>query len=369
MKKLNALILYHVEYEQPRGYDADQRTISYALGWPKYFAQHSKFNCELINIAKKSDCWKLLTGQFSKQTDCIVILHSCFANAQLLRRLNLWKVKKLKFFKAYFMGNEYKHMPQKMKFCEEVGVDLLISMNYDDPILDLYKNRLDCRVESITSAGLDPEVFRPEVPFYDRSVDLGFRAADEPLYFGHQRRVDLMNYFMSIKSEPSLKLDFSMNGKDRFTVSQYNHFLNTCRGQIGSPGGSDYYDIEDHARNLIIKAEHENPNLTVEEAKALLDAHCERRVWANVSGRQSEAAGTKSVMLLYEGDYSGFFEPDVHYIPVSKNYDNTNEVLEKFRDDEYCKRITENAYDVAMTKLTYTKLIDEFYDHVTSMLN
>ena len=39
-----------------------------------------------------------------------------------------------------------------------------------------------------------------------------------------------------------------------------------------------------------------------------------------ISGRQIEAAGTRTVQILFEGRYDGYFLPDVHYIPLKKDF-------------------------------------------------
>ena len=63
--------------------------------------------------------------------------------------------------------------------------------------------------------------------------------------------------------------------------------------------------------------------------------------------------------MLFEGGYDGYFEPDVHYIPLRKDFSNVAEAIAKLRDDETCRRLVDAAYEVAIDRLTYTRLLHD----------
>ena len=86
-----------------------------------------------------------------------------------------------------------------------------------------------------------------------------------------------------------------------------------------------------------------------------------------LSGRNVEAAGTKTVQLLLRGVYGGYLEPDVHYVPLEKDFSNLDEAIAKFRDPAVSALVRENAFAVAQD-LTYTKLVDRFEDALRPLL-
>ena len=86
-----------------------------------------------------------------------------------------------------------------------------------------------------------------------------------------------------------------------------------------------------------------------------------------LSGRNVEAAGTKTVQILLEGAYGGYLQPDVHYIPVRKDFSNLREAIGKFRDESVRNHVRENAFQV-VRELTYPKLIDRFHDALRQLL-
>ena len=87
-----------------------------------------------------------------------------------------------------------------------------------------------------------------------------------------------------------------------------------------------------------------------------------------ISGRNIEAAGTKTVQILFEGHYNGYLTPDEHYISLKKDFSNSDEVFEKFQDISYCQRITDNAYDLAHRELTYHRFLEKLHTKLSSLI-
>src|SRR5439155_14781304 len=76
-----------------------------------------------------------------------------------------------------------------------------------------------------------------------------------------------------------------------------------------------------------------------------------------ISGRNIEAAGTRTAQLLFEGEYGGYFQPDVHYIALKKDFSNVDEAVAKFRDAAFRETVVENAFQLARAELTYDRLL------------
>jgi hypothetical protein len=88
-----------------------------------------------------------------------------------------------------------------------------------------------------------------------------------------------------------------------------------------------------------------------------------------MSGRHVEAAGTRTIQLLFRGHYDGYFRAGEHYIPLERDFSNVEEVLRVFRDAAAVERIVEHAHQLVMSQLTYDALIERFaaaLDRVTS---
>ena len=349
----------------------ENETLSYQQAWPRHFAAHPRFDCDPVDVLSPSDtrrfrAWALIGRA---RYDAVVVLHSVFSNGRYLYGPLLELVARLPGPKAYFIGNEYKGLPEKMWFCEELGIDLLVSQFTTEEPLRLYRERLpQTTVVGIPNTGWDPELFSARVPPEERPVDLGYRAFENDVALGHRERRELADRFLGEADALGLRVDISLDPRDRLDEPRWAEFLNRCKGQLGSEAGGDYFELTDETRNAVNAYRAEHPDASFEEIWARFFRDYRDPVPGRVlSGRNVEAAGTKTVQLLLRGVYGGYLEPDVHYILLEKDFSNLDEAIGKFRDPSVCAKVRENAFEVAQD-LTYSRLIDRFHDVLRPLL-
>jgi hypothetical protein len=361
-RRLNVLVLH-------RG-GASAATLSYQVGWPAAFARHPRFDATLVDVAARgAGRLRPLLRARRRAYEAIVVLHSVFSNEPALHGALRGVVRRHPAAKAFFVGNEYKLMPEKCAFAEELGVRLLVSQIENPKVHALYRERLGCAVTGIPGAGLEPHLFRPRTPLEQRPVDLGMRAYDEPPYFGHQDRHLVAAYFLAHEHRLGLTLDVSFDPARRFDREGWARFLDRCRGQLGAESGPDHFELTDELRRRVNAFVAEKPEASVEEVRARFFPPPEERISGRIiTGRNIEAAGTKTAQLLFEGGYSGYLKPDVHYIPLRRDFANVDEAIAKLRDDAYCRDVTERAHELVHAELTYERLLDRFHGELTPLL-
>lgn len=352
MRRRRILLLYALS--------PDNSTFSYQRQWPRQFEADPGFECVSINVLNREWLERLRAGWLAHSFtgDAIVVLHSVFSNALMAPE---WLVEALAARpqpKVYFIGNEYKLMPEKMAFCDRLRVSLLISQTQSPAVHALYRERLRCAVTGIPNTGLDLSLFTPVVPNDQRPIDLGYRADDAPVYLGHRERRDIAEFFLANAGRYGLRVDISLRPEDRFAETAWAAFLNRCKGQLGTEAGGDFFSLDDGARHRVTAYEHAHPGASFEE---IYDA-CLRDDTTSVplrimSGRNVEAAGTGTVQILFEGEYDGFLMPDEHYIPLRKDFANAGEAIAKFTDDGTRQRIAANALALAREHFTYERLL------------
>ena len=346
-------------------------TLSYHHGWPKAFLSSRFFDCKLINLAGKSlvDEAVIALSFHREKYEAIVLLHSVFSNQQNLRRLPFLSLSMCRVPKVFFIGNEYKLMPEKMRFCRRLGIELLISQSNDPRVLSMYRQALGCSVDSMSNTGCDTSIFRPEKELGERYIDIGYRAFEAPWYLGNNEKKEIADLFISKAAQYKLSIDISLDPSRRFKATDYAAFLNNCRGQIGTEAGGDYFELTDNIRNDVNAYVADNTGVTWPEIKShFFDSLAITTPMRIISGRQIEAAACKTVQILYEGRYSDYFEPDEHYIVLRKDFSNIDDVKSKFRDDHFCERLTNNALEVVMSELTYEKLVEKFYAKLSNII-
>lgn len=338
-------------------------TFSYQHAWPRHFAAHPAFTVTPLNLARHGirDRVGAALAVRRWRGDAIVLLHSVFSNTRQLAGRLFDAVARRPEPKAFFIGNEYKLMPEKMAFCEDLRLDLLISQATSPEVHALYRARLGCAVTGIPNTGLDLALFTPRRPNAPRPVDLGYRAEASPRYLGHAEREEIADYFRDHATRFGLTVDVSLTSSDRFDEAGWAEFLNRCRGQLGTEAGGDYFELTDRTRLAVIEYEKQNPGASMAEIRRLFFDDYPHPVPLRImSGRQVEAAGTRTVQILFEGHYDGYFHPDEHYIPLKKDFSNVEDVVRKLRDAAYAAQVADNAHRLVTSELTYEMLIDRF---------
>lgn len=360
----------------------NNENLSYQHGWVKALKKDPNFECEYINLhdfGKKkifslkgfnflrniSYVKKLLSNNF----DVIIILHSAFSNACFIPKFIQNIISLKKSYKIYFIGNEYKLMPEKIKFTKDLKIDLFVTQSLSKNIIELYRNELKCDVIGLPGGGLDTDIFYPKKEFFERSIDIGYRSYHEPEYFGHQERFQMMVKSREVLSKTNLKYDLSMNENDRFVNENWSNFINDCKSFIGTNTGFDYFELNDEIRNKVNKylmsIDKFNPEQKFEKIyKEFFKDRKKTNSMRLITGRNIEVAGCKTLQFLVDGDYGNYFIPDVHYIKINKDYSNLEECFEKLSDQSFCEKIINNSYDTVTQKLKFSDHLEKLYNFI-----
>jgi hypothetical protein len=340
---------------------AASRTLSYHTGWPKWFLRHAGLDCIPVNLRAPGARARLgLTRALRRRdADAIVLLHSVFSNEPHLGGRAFAAVADNPLPKAVFLANEYKDMPEKMRFCERLGLSLLVTQSTRGDVQQLYRDRLPgTAVTGIVNAGVDPELFVPRTPPAARPIDVGYRSYEAPWYLGHVDRTRIATELLA--RADGLRTDISLDRDARFDATEWAEFLDSCRAQLGCEAGTDFLELDDRTRVAVNAYLGEHPDATFDDVYERFFRDYENPVSGRVlSARVAEAAATGTVQLLVEGAYDGYFEPDVHYVPVRKDFANVEEALAKLADHELCSAIAERARERA-EELVFERLIDSF---------
>jgi len=338
-------------------------TLSYQHGWPRALVESGNFDCQLFNLSAMSliDQLGVVGTLYGGKFDAIVMLHSVFSNQKELRGALYEAVAFSGLPKAYFIGNEYKLMPEKMSFCRKLGISLLVTQSNDPVVIEMYREFLGCSVTCIPNTGFDTSLFFPAQSLSKREIDIGYRSYEAPWYLGNMEKTEIAEYFLANSAHLALSIDVSMDPAKRFDAKGYAAFLNSCRGQIGTESGGDYFELTDAIRNRVNAYMTANPEAGWPDIKReFFDNYGPSIPMRIISGRQVEAAACKTVQILFEGRYNDYFQADQHYIPLKKDFSNIEDVVEKYRDLGYRKRLVDKAYDVVMSELTYGRLTEKF---------
>lgn len=340
-------------------------TLTYQEAWPRAFERHPRFAVTSVNALDRGSKAMLALGR--RRFDVVVALHSLYSNAQVLPTRLATRIARRGEAVVYFVGNEYKLMPQKMAFAEALGVDLLVSQIANPEVHRLYAQRLHCRTLELPIIGLDTDVIRAGRPLAERPIELGYRGYDLTAYLGHEERRVVPAVFAGLAAERGVRADISLDPDDRLEGPAWIEFLQNCRAQLGVASGTDYFELTDVTRERVNRLISEGADFAA-LSEQVFNGYGDRVSGRALPGRVVEAAGTKTLSILVEGDYGDYFEPGVHYVEVRRDLSNAGDALDRLADDALCESLVAAAHQVALERLTYAKLLDRLHGAVLPLL-
>jgi len=178
--------------------------------------------------------------------------------------------------------------------------------------------------------------------------DVGYRASRLPFWFGS---LGQFKYRLGEEVSPELEkygltVNCSTKAKDFFIGKDWYSFLSSSKSVLGSESGSSILIKNKRAKADVIKYLADHPKASFDEVNQnVMSGEDGMLYFSTLSPRHFECAALRVCQLLVEGEYDGVLKPDIHYIPIKKDFSNLSEVAEKLKDDSFCNMVIKNAYD------------------------
>jgi len=114
---------------------------------------------------------------------------------------------------------------------------------------------------------------------------------------------------------------------------------------LGSESGSSVFDWTGKIEAAVTRYERQAPETSFEILRERFFRDEDGRVEnGQISPRCFEAAALRTLMILYEGGYSGVLVPWRHYVPLARDHRNMAEVVAVLRDAPRAQAIVDAAY-------------------------
>lgn len=343
-------------------YSSHAGTLSYNDDWLEAFLD---INDDAIDV----EAFNYIDLNFYKaqkilfEYDYVVFLHSTNSNGFSLPKL--FRLGSLNFRRAkvvFFVGNEFKLMPEKINFIKLNRVEFVVSQLPQETAEWLY-TETKSKIISLPHA-LNPNVFRPINSLNSRAIDIGNRSYEYPWYLGDVDRIKTLEFLNQINSD--FEIDISTDPDKRFERSEWAEFLNSCKFTIASEAGSSYLERDDKTRHLVNKFMDMNTNVNFDTIydKFFKDYKGDAISGKCISSRHFDAVGTKTCQILLEGQYNNILKPNEHYIELKKDFSNIDEVIKKIKDDKLREEITDRAYEYVIKNHTHKHRISYLLEEI-----
>jgi hypothetical protein len=259
--------------------------------------------------------------------------------------------------KAIFIQDEYRFVDASIAAMREIGIHLLFTCVPEREIEKVYP---EAKLPGVTKVnvltGYVPEgLAERKVPDpVTRKVDVGYRGRNVPAWLGElgQEKVRIGKRFAQDAVRYGLVCDISYREEDRFYGDAWIDYLCKCKAVLGVESGASVFDFSGEIQRQVDLHVAREPHTPFETLSELYFKEQEGRIsLAQISPRCFESAAVRTLMVLYEGEYSGILVPWRHYVPLKKDHSNMEEVVAVLRDPARLSAITDAAFrEVALAE-------------------
>ena len=259
--------------------------------------------------------------------------------------------------KLAFVQDDYRFIDDTVRAFRAMGIHILFGLAPDDIIDDVYAPEAlpGVRRETVFAGYVPENLLNLDVPpIADRPLDIGYRARKLPAWLGShaQEKWQIAAGVMDVADRYGLRCDVSCEEADRIYGDDWIDFLTGSKAVLGTESGASVCDFTGAIQKAVEAHTAQDPDATFETLKNLYFKDEDRRLMMNIiSPRCFEAAALRTLMILYEGHYSGRLKPWQHYVPLKKDHSNMDEVVTVLRDPKKAQGIVDRAYrEVALNR-------------------
>lgn len=279
--------------------------------------------------------------------------------------------------KAVFIQDEYRFINQTVAALQELAATVLFTVVPADTVEKIYPAEKLPGLEKITIlTGYVPQnLTQISVPDYEaRDIDVSYRGRVLPFWLGEfgQEKWFIGDKFKADAEKFQLRCDISSNENDRLYQKQWIKFLMSSKAVLGVESGASVCDFDAEIERKVRAHLAAYPEASFTEVQQQYFSDVDGKIVINtISPRCFEAAALRTLMILYEGSYSGILQAWRHYVPLKKDHSNMNEVIAVLQNPSQAKKIIETAYsEIALNKnYSFQTMVNEIDNLVSEKIN
>ena len=281
--------------------------------------------------------------------------------------------------KILFIQDEYDNLKSTYKYMSDIRFDIVFTLVRNENLEYVYpRDRFPNVLFELNLTGYIPyqNVFKNTIPFSARTVDVFYRGRELPHIYGSlgREKFEIGSLFKNKCEELGvpLNLDLEATNEKRIYGDGWYRAIASSKTMLGTESGSDVFDFDGDLKSIIESEiangrsydEIYNDHLAEKESKIKMYL---------ISPKVFECISLKTVLILYEGQYSGVLKAGEHYIELKKDFSNIQSVLEIISDNEKLEEIANRAlaHITSNYSLTYDSLIsrlDQLIDENTPLI-
>jgi len=276
--------------------------------------------------------------------------------------------------KILFIQDEYDQTNTAKKWIKRLQFNIVFTCVPKQYIESIYpqKEFPDTKfIQVLTGYVSDNLQTIPSLPISERKNYINYRGRNLHWVYGDlgQEKWKIGQRMREICERKKIDVDIEWEEDKRIYGNEWYHFLVSAKSTLGTESGSNIFDYNGTIRDKINGYILLHPNTTYEDIyKRFLQPHDNLIKMNQVSPKLFEAIALKTTLILFKGEYSGILKPNIHYIPLAKDFSNVEEVIEKIKNDALLQSIANKAYTdiIKSQKYSYSSFI-EFVDNTINL--
>lgn len=261
--------------------------------------------------------------------------------------------------KMLFIQDEYRFIDRTVDAINETGISVVFTVTKPSETFKVYPAERVTKVhfEHILTGYVPRWLTQYAVkPYSRRKFDVTYRGRSYPAWHGQpgRDRIIIGQRFLKESRKYRLKCDIRWDEKSRLYGAFWVEFLRESRAQLCTESAIGVYD-----RDGVVSSKTETyvdmlyrpedkakiSERDYDEIKEKFFKDREGEIDSSViSPRAFEAVAIRTLLIMYEGEYSGIFKPWRHYVPLKKDHSNMAEVVAVLKDPKRSAEIIANAY-------------------------
>lgn len=268
--------------------------------------------------------------------------------------------------KIGFIQDEYEGIENTRTVMDKINFDIIYSTIPQKFINKVYPKYRYPNTDFIhTLTGYVPENSDMEsfaLPSEERNILIGYRGRKLPPIYGDlgQEKYNIGEHMKKICIKKGLSVDIENDAEKRIYGLDWYKFLGSCSATLGTESGANIFDFNGNIKDQIDKIQIKEKKIKYKEIHHKILKPYEGKIKMNqISPKIFEAIRLKTVLVLFEGKYSGIIKPNIHFIPLKKDFSNANEVLNKLKNKDWIEKLVNKAYkDIILSnKYSYKAFI------------
>lgn len=338
-------------------------TQTYTATVFEHIASFQKYSGHRSFFAHQDPCGEICIDY--SRFDAIVIHYTIRLPFDQIAEQNVEKLCAYKGLKALFIQDEYDHPHRSWNWIRRLGIQLVFTVVPQSGISHVYppEEFPGVRFVSVLTGYVPDELLGGNYhPPSQRQLTVGYRGRPLPIRYGAlgREKIAIGQLVKSYCEKNEISQNIAWTESARIYGPAWYDFMASCRSMLGAESGSNVFDWDGTLFGKIDAFRRGRPKATDEDVYEELICHLEIPGLMNqISPRVFEAIASRTILVLFEGGYSGVVTPGVHFISLKKDGSNLDEVFSLLSDGSYIDEMAERAYQdvIASGKYSYQTFV------------